>query len=748
MLFLKLNDARFAAEDKMKQANNLLLKFEEAQETMKEAELMLIELLRINENAKVKINRWKQAGEELMSEKASLIEEVQQLKTSIQLKDEQYESLKDQILANVTEITESISSLKGAFLQIQHNVEEHLMMLCSEILSLRGELIDCICTSRLWLERISSQIMEKGFSMFVVYQCHVGAILEKLSSFNADSSVSQNWLSRSSSVRSNVGNICMNANGKFSLMNGTETVAPTTQSICRLSVTGNSQEVLHAFQTAQHNPDEYLVEAEDVNFEGLCLLFDLKQSSKRVGRLEEEKLAPTHDKNLLKEAITEQLIYLEKLCQESASLQGVSDGKKSSDCHFENLNLQIREIMAKAMHASISLCTHCSSLSNENPAAGPVIAENEAFEAELGGVTVDRNTMFHDIQNLKIICAQMISLLDEKKDHPESPLQHKQGVHESPSDGKLEHTQGRGMGLLDFPKIRTQCSKSSIQEMVKLINKLFFVAGYIHSAMHVGTTNGCRASFLEILFQCICSIEEKACGFLASLPETNVEQNDVLLENLSLKRQLTRKEYLLEGLLFDFRLLQESTSNAKDIKDESEEMMASLSKVQLELVIKTSLIDDILIQYRELEVRLADRETALSSSKSELEQAKEALDMLSNDNAELRLLLEDLYIKKTDAKEQLEEKVKVVQDLEKEILRLTTSTEERILSSTQEIEDTLCRVTDERDQLHAEVMSLNDKLEMANAVADENEAIAVEARQVEFKMDSYIDNLLACFIFS
>lgn len=721
----------------------MLLKLEEAQETMKEADLILNKLLRLNENEKYKTNRLKQAGEELITEKASLIEEVQQLKASIQLKDEQHESLKDQILANVAEITGSVSSLESAFLQIQHNVEEDFTILCSEIFSLRRELMDCICTSRLWLEHIWSQIMGKDFSVFVLYQCHIGAVLEKLATFNADSRFSQKWLCESSSVHNNVGNICMNANGnnmKIKPMKGMETVVQKTQPVCEFI--GDSREVLHAFQTVQKNPVGYLVDTEDVHFERLDLPFDLKNSSERVARSEEEKLAPGHDNKLIKEAITEQLIYLEKFCQESASLQGVSDGEKSSDCHLGNWNLEIEAIMAQAMHVKKSLSPHtyCSSLSNDlplqNPMVGPVITENEATVAELGGVTVDRNTMFSNIQNLKTVCAQMISPLDEKKDHPESPLQYKQGVHESPHNDKLEHAQGRGLELLDLPKITMECGEHSFQEMVKLVNKLFFVTGYMHSALHVGKKNRYGASLLEMLFQCICRIEEKAYGFLASWPESKAEQNDVLLENLSLKRQLTRKEYLLEGLLFDFRLLQESTSNAKDIKDESEEMMASLSKVQHELAIKTNQIDEILVRYRELEMRLAERETALSSSKSQLEQAKEALDMFSNENTELRLLLEDLYVKKTDVEELLDEKMKVVKDLEKEILRLATSIEERILSSIQEIEENLCRVTSERDQLQAEVISLNDKFEMANALADENEAIAVEARQVKIKMDS------------
>ena len=213
----------------------------------------------------------------------------------------------------------------------------------------------------------------------------------------------------------------------------------------------------------------------------------------------------------------------------------------------------------------------------------------------------------------------------------------------------------------------------------------------------------------------------------AELVQTNETK---IYENLSLKKELERKEVLLKGLLFDFSLLQESASNKKDVKDETEKLILALSQVRHELVMKTSQLDDLLVQNRKLEGHLADTENALSISISDLEQAKESLDNLSDQNSELRVLLKDLYIKKSEAEDQLEEQKDVIKGLEKEILRLTTSVEKKLLSSVEDIEDKLSRVIDERDGLYEEVCSLKDKLEMAYALADENEAIAVEARQV------------------
>lgn len=115
-------------------------------------------------------------------------------------------------------------------------------------------------------------------------------------------------------------------------------------------------------------------------------------------------------------------------------------------------------------------------------------------------------------------------------------------------------------------------------------------------------------------------------------------------------------------------------------------------------------------------------------SNSDLEQAEGTVDIVSNQIAELRVLLKDLYLRKSEVEEQLEEQQEVVKSLEEEILRMNSSTEKKLISSIEDMEDDLRRVTIERDQLREQVGALQDKLEIAYAIADENEANAVEAR--------------------
>ncbi|KAK6160939.1 hypothetical protein DH2020_004320 [Rehmannia glutinosa] len=211
--------------------------------------------------------------------------------------------------------------------------------------------------------------------------------------------------------------------------------------------------------------------------------------------------------------------------------------------------------------------------------------------------------------------------------------------------------------------------------------------------------------------------------------ELDLVDGDSVDKNSELKRELERKDVLLKGLLFDFSLLQEFASHRKDIKDELEKLITAMSKVQHELQIKTFQLDDVLIQNTKLEGCLSEAEKALFNSSSELNQVKGALNMLSEQNVELKDLLKDLYLKNSEAEQLLEDQREAIKTLEREIFRVSSSREKQLVPSVDDIEDALAEVVAERDQLVEKLASMQDKLDMASTLADENQAIAAEARQ-------------------
>ncbi|MCL7045771.1 hypothetical protein MKW94_028005, partial [Papaver nudicaule] len=463
-MHFNLDSARLVvAEEKINAATNFFVKLEEAQATMQEADTMLNTLLEANENAKLMTDRWKQAGKRLKKERASLIEEVRRLTSTVCLQQGEYESLEDQFHSSLIEITNSVSSLEIFVVEMQKDVEEKFKLVYSDISSLGKDLLDCVCNSRSSLEDIWSDIMEKGFSLFVMYQCHISGSLEKISSLNSEALILRAGEKGCNSISYNVEEIGLEKTTCFNGPNGIKEAAQSSE----VSNPGNTPDLSYSLG-------------------------------------EEEK----------------------------------------------------------------------------------------SKEEELG-----------------------------------------------------------------------------------------------------------------------------------------LTEDNLITENDLLKQETARKDILLKGLLFDLRLLQESTSNSKDMKDETEQMFATLTGIQEELAVKTTQLDNILAQNKKLEEHLAETEAALIMTNSKFEQVEEIQDDLINQNSELKSLVDDLFATKDDVERQLEDKKEIIKSLEEEILRMAFKVEEKILASIEDIEDELRAVSDERDHLREEVISLNDKLEMANALADENEAVAVEARQ-------------------
>ncbi|XP_071704192.1 kinesin-like protein KIN-12C [Rutidosis leptorrhynchoides] len=275
---------------------------------------------------------------------------------------------------------------------------------------------------------------------------------------------------------------------------------------------------------------------------------------------------------------------------------------------------------------------------------------------------------------------------------------------------------------------------SDAMEMVQGINHFICQS---RSSLHDICAETMEKSFESYVIQQCCIGEYiNKFGFHQGIMEhveksrlMNNGEDELVGENLKLVKELERKNTLLNGVLFDFSLLQESTSTRKDVKDEAEKLLTVLSQVQHELKLKTDQLDDVMVEYENLESRLADTEAALSSSKTCLQHSEETVDAMSYQIAELRSLLEDVYHKKSETEKQLEVQKENVKALENEIHCASSSAQEQFLFSLEGITDDFKRVSSERDGLCEQIKSLQDKLELAYAIADENEAIAVEARQ-------------------
>lgn len=259
-------------------------------------------------------------------------------------------------------------------------------------------------------------------------------------------------------------------------------------------------------------------------------------------------------------------------------------------------------------------------------------------------------------------------------------------------------------------------SRSYIANMVSLIEEKGISTGQSH---HLNA-NACGSACQQV--------DSHSCQWGSS--RNHLSQSDYSADYASLRREFDRKSNVAEGLSFDLKLLQESTSNAKDMKDKADEISTALSNVQRELDMKTYAMETMLKKQKVLDEELAENGARLIILRSELEQSQSLSSELLKENKGLRVMLEDETVKNSETKMLLEEKVEVIEGLESQILLLDRSEVGQLMSDIEELNNSIEIMSSERENLQAEILQLRDKLEMAMALAEENEAAAIEARQV------------------
>lgn len=219
-------------------------------------------------------------------------------------------------------------------------------------------------------------------------------------------------------------------------------------------------------------------------------------------------------------------------------------------------------------------------------------------------------------------------------------------------------------------------------------------------------------------------------GHIGDLIEEN-DKNDNVTHTLALSQEPDQNDVLFRNELYGHELGSVALENV--IKDSKKESTGSLGQVQCELAIKIAEVDAMLCRKREIVTPVRGTAAALASSRSEPMENKDLLITFLKEKNSL-----NGQLKTMDAERQLKHQEKVIESLEKEIYRMNASLEERRFSSVQEILQELRSVCDERDRLQDDILHLNEKLEMARAMADENEAVAVEARQVCIQTYSHL----------
>ncbi|KAL0422671.1 UNVERIFIED_CONTAM: Kinesin-like protein KIN-12D [Sesamum latifolium] len=153
-------------------------------------------------------------------------------------------------------------------------------------------------------------------------------------------------------------------------------------------------------------------------------------------------------------------------------------------------------------------------------------------------------------------------------------------------------------------------------------------------------------------------------------------------EILSLQVELSRKDDILKGLLFDLSLLQESASNSKDQKDEMEKLLSSFRALEKEIELKSLQLDTAVGDGRMLEHQLQEKIAKISALELDLTKDHEIINSLYNENAELLAGAKDaIDARNLVEKELLETRIKIenlemeVAEMEKALSQMSETTE-------------------------------------------------------------------------
>uniref|UniRef100_A0A0A0LIU9 Kinesin motor domain-containing protein n=1 Tax=Cucumis sativus TaxID=3659 RepID=A0A0A0LIU9_CUCSA len=197
LLELEFGEAKVLAVYKTAEASCILAKFEEAQETIREADIMINELMIANETSKLEIERLREKEMLQTSEQELLRKEVRSLQNYNTLSCQQFQTLEEHMRSNSMEIEASIVELEDIIAEVQTTVNSSFMSLASEIQSMKSLQLDSTKFVRSCLENAWSEIIVKDCAISVLHLCHMGILLETVMGLNAENGLLQHGLCES-----------------------------------------------------------------------------------------------------------------------------------------------------------------------------------------------------------------------------------------------------------------------------------------------------------------------------------------------------------------------------------------------------------------------------------------------------------------------------------------------------------------------------------------------------------------------
>ncbi|KAL9327432.1 hypothetical protein ACSQ67_008077 [Phaseolus vulgaris] len=715
LLELEVGEAKIVQAQKSQEASCILAKFEEAQDTMREADIMINGLVIANESMKIDIKILKETEVKLLNENRILVSNIESLQNVVDLKHREIEDLVESSLVETRDLTVKLDDVIKEF---QLMMTENFMSLACDLECLKSQ---CLYSTKLiqpWLEKVWSEIVFKDCAMSVLHLCHMGILLETVTGMQAENGLLSYGLCESNSVISDLKehnyrtkqelDMCRILKGKL--------LADIKTSFDRVT----KKEVEAGEITIKLNT--FAKNISDLQLQEEMMLQRSNEIGSQLAKLMRELDVSNID-------IVTSLLDQETLLKQKVEAIDSQADLFMTDWYAKDFESLICTSELKYMSCSIANMEECfvkHSILVEQLKKEVILSqvETELAEQILMDKEVEVSRLEREVRQTKVERKDLLAELN-------------QNVLRITEMGEVNKVLEQNIESLKEVTCSNNALKGELFDVKetrkRLLDKILDLeADYdkvIADVIEKDVTS--EFSFQQIslferqnteLKKVNCMLENSSCMLENEL---SLKDSELTRMQSLLQVELSRKDDVIKGLLYDLSLLQESASNNKDQKDEIENILVTMEALEADLATKSVELADSVAKCQLLEAQLKAKSDMITALELDFSKEREALQLQVSDNQELRTNIEEALAARKLSDNELRERMKITESLEDEILEMN-SVISQMDDSIKNLSSELDELTIERDQLQGQVICLKNRLEKAEAQAEANEAIAQE----------------------
>lgn len=690
----EVSNSNILAIQKSAEASCILAKFEEAQHTISEADFMLNELMLANKNKKVEIKGLKKEKKHLSNERDCLINEVQRLESSNKQKDLYYENLEKQAELDFIAMKELVQELEGIVSQAQITCNENFESISLDFLCLKSQVCDSTKMVQSWIEEIWSEIILKDCAMSVLHLCHMGILLETVTGLNIENGLLHNGLHESNSLIYELRE--HNSKSKRDL------------EMCRVLEGKLLADIKNTFDRISRKEDETGQ-----------LSFKLTSFEKKILYMGSEltmlmKESDKSNRNVLATLLDRETLLKDKEDSLEDQEEQFFIDLSEKDFHLLVLSSELKQLaFQKAKLEDEQIC-YATGIDRLNKNVVLLLLDTELKELMLIDNEVELTCLGSELELVRMEKNDKLSEISLKM-FEISELKEANNASEHEMELMKEVSCSNDILRNELVEVTAAKKKLSCQLQIQVAEVDILKEEIIF------LKNEHKSKFEKFVNE----MQKYAGGaseLLEEIESVEILSKEVISRNCYLEAELKRKDSVLEGLLFDLKMVQESASSNKDQKDEFENLLASYEDLENEH-------DEAVEKVQILKAQLQEKTNFISTLELDVSRAHENVDSLQSINLKLTTSIANALQEKEFIEKELVQRCKDNQNLEMERLEMCTALEQ-MNEFTESLKINLQSVVSERDAMHTELLTLKEEFQMAQNLADENGAIAIEAQQV------------------